>query len=806
MMDRTLANHLSIWGFDQEVMVFRDFSLGQVYQIQGVDISCAEESEANSIKNGLKHFLNGLPAGLSMQFVQEVVSGNDVTIRNHGETLQRDAHPIVQEVTKERIEKLSRRDSEGLLPKHNLYLILRSPFSKTLEKRGIFRKPKALTETLLNFEIERFKRDNANILASLETVGIKAAALSDNEVFRLIYNQWNPSRIFPQELKASLDVRDQVGFSDMILGIDGFSLGKVHHRVISLKNFGEVSVASMAEALRDLPFDSRLFVSIQALDQTKETSQLQTQRRIAYASTVGKRGVSDLDSEAKLSDIESLLTEMIQGGEKVFNLSLNVVLRADNPEDLHHQVSQTLLKLRELSGCEGLEETYGAFDVFMKLSLPNGVSPERSKKVHTSVAADFLQIFAPWTGHETPRLLLTNREGGLLGFDPFSPELTNFNQLVSGGSGSGKSFATSLLISQMLKERPKVFILDIGASYKRLCGALDGQYIDLGIKSGESINPFAIDFNQDEVTEKEGVLDQKVKFLVSLVELMTRENDYSPLNKYQKAQVEMVIREVYRESKDKYPHLSNLKDRLEKHPEVEISRIGKTLSAWCGDSPFGKFVDRDTTIKLSKDIVCFDLKNLDSVPELQAVCLFIITDFIWQKVQKDRTQMKIVVLDEAWRLLQSDSATQFIGDIFRTFRKYRASAIAISQTVDDFSKSKVAQAVLPNSSIKWILRQKGDQEEMRKVLQLNTREMDLVSSLTSVKGQFSECFLMSENKRQVVRIEATPLEYWLSTTDSSDLIEIEKEKAANSGAPDLEILKALALKFPQGSSFKRKGN
>ena len=245
--------------------------------------------------------------------------------------------------------------------------------------------------------------------------------------------------------------------------------------------------------------------------------------------------------------------------------------------------------------------------------------------------------------------------------------------------------------------------------------------------------------------------------------------------------------------------------RLERHPEAEISRLGKTLSVWCGDSPFGKFVDRDTTIKLSKDIVCFDLKNLDSVPELQAVCLFIITDFIWQEVQRDRTQMKIVVLDEAWRLLQSDSATQFIGDIFRTFRKYRASAIAISQTIDDFSKSKVAQAVLPNSSIKWILRQKGDQEEMRKVLELNRREMDLISRLTSIKGQFSECFLMSENKRQVVRIEATPLEYWLFTTDPSDLIEIERETTANPIATNLEILKRLAQKFPKGSSFKTKG-
>ncbi len=797
MKDRTLSNQIELWGFDQEVMVFRDFSLGKAFRLQGVDISCATHEDINTIKNQLRSFLNGLPPGMCLQFIQEVVSGNDLVIKKHADTLKSDALPIVEKITQERTGGLLNLDNEGRLPKHNLYLILRSPFSQRPKPRGFLnRKSPVLTETLLATEIERFKRDCDHAKASLQLSGLKAFELSDADTFGLIYNQWNPGRNLPPAMSGSLDIRDQIGFTDMVLGIDGFSLGKVFHRVISLKNLSEASFASMMETLRSLPFDSRLFVSLESLDQTKETSQLQTQRRIAYASSVGKKGVSDLDSEAKLQDIESLLTEMIQGGEKVFNFSLNVVLRSTSSEDLDFQVALTLSKLRDLAGCEGLEETYGAFDVFMKLALPNGKSPERAKKAHTSVVADFLPIYSAWPGHENPRLLLCNREGGLLGFDPFSPTLSNFNQLVSGGSGSGKSFATNLLISQMLKERPKVFILDIGASYKRLCESLGGQYIDLGIKSGESINPLS--FNDVKVDEH--AFDQKLKFIVSLVEIMTRENDLSPLSKYEKAQVEVAIKKVYEQTGSKEPHLSDLTQKLVSHPETEIARLGKILSTWCGDSPFGKFVDRDTTIKLSKDIVCFDLKNLDSVPELQAVCLFIITDFIWQEVQRDRTQMKIVVLDECWRLLQSDSASQFIGDIFRTFRKYRASAIAISQTVDDFSKSKVAQAVIPNSSIKWILRQKGDQEELKNVLQLNVREMDLVSSLTSIKGQYSESFLMMEDKRQVVRIQATPLEYWLATTDPSDLIEIERAKRARPEASDQEVLENLASLYPKGSS------
>lgn len=273
-------------------------------------------------------------------------------------------------------------------------------------------------------------------------------------------------------------------------------------------------------------------------------------------------------------------------------------------------------------------------------------------------------------------------------------------------------------------------------------------------------------------------MDQKIKFLVALVELMTKEEGRLGLGKLEKAEIEKAVKEVIR-SQPK-AQLSDLMSVLVAHSDPEIKRIGKILGLWCGDSPFGKFVDRPTTVSLKKDVVCFDLKGLDSHPELQAICLFIITDLIWREVQKDRTQMKFTVFDECWRLLQDEAASLFIGDVFRTFRKYRASAIAISQTMDDFSKSKIAAAVMPNSSIKWLLKQKGaNQESLKSALQLNDREMSLVSSLTSEKGFFSEAYLMAEDKRQVVRIESTPLEYWLFTTDPGDIALIETTKQKN---------------------------
>lgn len=100
----------------------------------------------------------------------------------------------------------------------------------------------------------------------------------------------------------------------------------------------------------------------------------------------------------------------------------------------------------------------------------------------TSNLCDMLPVFGPWSGHNEAKILLRSRLGSLVSFNPFASELTNSNQVVSGSYGSGKSFMTNILLMQMLKENPKVFIVDIGGSYKKICENFDGRYlVQLGV-------------------------------------------------------------------------------------------------------------------------------------------------------------------------------------------------------------------------------------------------------------------------------------------------------------------------------------
>ena len=797
MKNKNLCDDLQMWGIEDGFTLFRDNSIGFGLDLSSLDVSCWDDDSINSLSGRMKDFLNGLPSGLDFQFVQDISKTNLVPLE---EDTGKSLDPIIAELVRNRIDKFSKLNLAGELAKPGHRLFVRQPFVSSLaEKSKVlnFRKVEAdeISEERLRSELERTERLRQDIISGLATFGVEAIAIPTDQLVRSIYQQWNPSRPVEIGHYNPDDLRDSIIFSDINKSVAGFSIGEMHHRVISLKNLPDQTFSAMAVTLQNLPFDSRLYLSVHLPEQTKEIESLQTQRRMAYAMVHGKKGVSDIESRAKLEDLEELLCQMIASGEKVFHVSLNIVLRSRSVEELNDNVGETLLAIRGMSGAEGMLESLASYDIFREICIPNARSKERSRRIKSSNLKDLIPIFAPWSGFKNHAIVLRSRSGSLFSFDPFAKELTNANQVISGGSGSGKSYLTNLMINQMLKENPKCFVVDIGGSYQKTCEILDGQYVPLGTAMPLSINPF------DLAPGETAPSDQKIKFIVSLVEMMTKEEGEKRLGRFERAEIELAVQGVYQTQKQ--PRLSDLRNVLLGNSNLETAKIAKILGPWCGDTPFGKFVDRPTTVELEKRIVCFDLKGLESYPDLQAVCLLLITDFVLREVQRDRSEMKFLIFDESWKLLESDSGATFIAEVFRTFRKYYASCIAISQNIDDFARSRAANAIMPNSSTKWILRQKGaDQGRLKEVLSLNDREMELVSSLTQERGKFSEAFLMCEDRRAVVSIESTPFEYWLATTDPRDLALLENMKREMPQVSKLEILKKLAEQHPFGAQTR----
>jgi type IV secretory pathway VirB4 component len=796
-MSAALADRLQIWGFERDYIIFSDGSLGFGLQCVPVDVSTWADDKINAYSERISQFLNSLPPHLDIQFVQDIESGNEQVIDRHRLLAARSKNETAKSLCFERVQGLIEQDTAGRLPVHNLRVFVRRPLTDgLLQKPKLFsseRKFEPIAEERLNRDLQLMDRLKENLIQGLHALDMSARELSSDDVAALLYQQWNPSRRLPFKSYDPEEVRQSLLFSDIGVGISGFVIGTTYFRTLSLKSLPDQTFSCMASTLRELPFKSRLSVSIHVPDQTKEIESLQTQRRIAYSMVVGKKtGVSDIESAAKFQDLETLLEQMIAQGQKVFHVSLTVLLQHEDEAELEAQVDAVLAKFRELGGAEAMVETLAAFDIFSQVALPNARSKERAKKVKTSNLCDLIPLYGPWPGHETPTILLKSRMGSLLSFNPFDSSLSNANQLVSGGSGSGKSFMTNLLLLQMLKENPKVFFVDIGGSYKKLSENLGGQYVEFGVNDNLSVSPF------DLAPGETAPSSHKIKFLLGLVELMTKEEDVERLPKLARAEIEEAIQQVYRDHKQ--PKMSDLRALLLRHPDQQIQLYGKILASWCGNTPYGKFIDRQTTVELRNDVVAFDLKGLESYPDLQGVCLYIITDLVWREVQRDRSRMKFLVFDECWKLLKNDAGLDFMEEVFRTFRKYNASAIAISQDLNDFLSSKISAALLPNCSVKWVLMQnQSDFTKMTEALGLNENEVALIQSLRQKKGEYSEAFLLAGSERRTIAvIEPTALELWIATTDPRDLAMIDQVRSDNPGLPQIEILKMLAIKFPRG--------
>lgn len=793
-----LADRLEVWGFEGDVVIFADGSCGFALELVPLDVSCWTDEELNGLALKLQQFLNGLPETIDIQFVQEIKGGNDLLLQKYENTLEQTKNPMAKELAGERIETLKELDAEGQLPVNGLKVFVCKKFNKgLLDRPKLFSKPKDfedVAEGRLAKEIKSAHRIREDISHSLENLGIQLNTIVAEELLREMYEQWNPMRSIELNDYNPENIREGLLYTDVVQSKKGFSLYNMEYRVLSLKNLPDYTFSAIASRLRELPFDSKAFLSIHVPNQQEEINSLQTQRRVAFSlASSNREGVSDIDSNAKLNDLEAILEEMISQGERIFHTSLNIILRAEDEDLLESYVAQALGVLRELAGAEGLVESYAAFEIFSQLSIPNARCRERSRRMKTSNLADLLPVYGSWPGHKEPSILLRTRMGSLLNFNPFQAG-PNANQLISGGSGSGKSFLTNLLILQSLKANPKVYFVDIGGSYQKLCENLQGQYIPLGVDQNITINPFDLKLGENYPSS------HQIKFLVGLVELMTKEEGQERLSKLVRAELEICIRELYDNCET--PRLSELKKLLHASGEVEVKRLAKVLTPWCGETPFGQFVDQKTNVSLHSNIVAFDLKGLESFPELQTVCLYLITNLIWMEIQRDRYLEKYLIFDECWSLLKDPAACDFIESVFRTCRKYYTSAVALSQAVDDFAKSSIADAILPNCSIKWVLiQQQSNSESLKNILQLNDTEIAIIKSLNQKKGEYSEAFLMSNKERALAVIEATPIEMWLATTHPKDLALVEEMEARFPELSKFEILKKLAKEYPRGASI-----
>ena len=102
--------------------------------------------------------------------------------------------------------------------------------------------------------------------------------------------------------------------------------------------------------------------------------------------------------------------------------------------------------------------------------------------------AHLLPFYGALRGTSSPDLLLVNRRGEPVTFSVFDSTVAPHG-IVAGVSGSGKSVFANNLIMSVARRGARVFVLDRGNSYRKLCEMLGGTYVAFDPRHPRSINP-----------------------------------------------------------------------------------------------------------------------------------------------------------------------------------------------------------------------------------------------------------------------------------------------------------------------------
>ena len=832
--EHLLAKQLPYWDFHEDIVALSDGSLCLGLKLTGVSIETWDFERINRLTIDLRAFLNGLPDGLEASFAVEMNSEYADVIAAHESLKGDDAN--IRWIAEARVSALKAQMNSGALARAHLYLFVYRRFEgggRGSFFSSLFRSPKQF-QAVRRDQHEKAGRELRQSVetceATLRAMGIEGKRLEAHEAWELIYRFLNPKRsksltaphqslahrdqdFTAEELKVVPELthqtpREQLVFSDVIQGAEAFFCDGFYHRVLTLKTMPEETHASMIGRFMQLPFHFWLDVHLKVPEQSKELSDLQQKRRMAHSMSASQGGrATDLESEAQLSSTEELLRELINTGQKIFYFQTTLLLRASNQDELDSMTKTALQKFRELSGAEGLAETVAGFKVF-KTVLPLGnVQSVRPKRVKTDNLADFVPIYEPYSGRGVrPVCLFHNRASGLVSYDPFDgSRLPNFNALVTGSSGAGKSAINNLILAQAMTQKPITFVIDIGGSYRKLCEFLNGQYIDIGpAKDGEerrAINPFELPPGDTEPSS------QKVKFLVTLCESMFTDTNEEKLPRLSRSLLEESVIETYKRAQGRrVPTFSDFRKVLESSPEGELRNFAKMLYPWTGERAYGQLLDRQNELDLNSDFVVFDLKGLSSYPDLQAVMILIITDYIVGKIESSSPayygRKKRILMDECWELLKGPAANAMEYWV-RTLRKAAAGITFITQGLEEIVAHSIGPAILGNTATKLILMQRGDLEPVRRILKLNDQEVALISSLRQQKGTFSEAFMVANEDRAVIRVYPTPLEYWLVTSDRDDNAALEEYRRLNPDKKIAEAIYEMAIRYPKGVALGR---
>lgn len=502
--------------------------------------------------------------------------------------------------------------------------------------------------------------------------------------------------------------------------------------------------------------------------------------------TLGKAS-SQIDKQTHLESLQILLEGLQNDNEVFFDTTLIITAYDKDKETTNKKYVRR--KLREMgfrfSEMFGRQiETYFSenINIFNKTGISRGINS-------SSIAATF-PFISNAILDDNGLLIGENKLPTFVDFFKRDNERVNSNTVIIGKSGSGKSYATKMLLANLASDNAKIFILDPENEYSHLANNLKGRVLDVSSSKNGRINPFHIIMSLDDENQdgSSNSFYSHLQFLEEFFRLILQGINPDSLELLNKVIVETYNKKGITAKTDlttlrakDYPIFQDLAEEIDRRIENEKDEYNlscyKVLSNYMSKFRRGgrnsALWNGFTTFNPTENFVCFNFQKLLANKNnlIGNAQMLLVLKWLDNEVIKNRdyntlfgTDRKIVVaIDEAHVFIDEKFpiALDFMYQLAKRIRKYNGMQIVITQNVKDFVGSpeiaRKSSAIINVSQYSFIFSlSPNDMSDLctlyEKAGQINENETDNIVNLP--RG--SAFLITGPANRTNISIVATP--------------------------------------------------
>jgi type IV secretion system protein VirB4 len=494
--------------------------------------------------------------------------------------------------------------------------------------------------------------------------------------------------------------------------------------MVSLKEYAPMTSSGIFDGFLQMPIEMVITQSFSFSNRQVAIGKMQLQQnRMIQAED---KAVSQIQEISEALD-------MAMSGRIGFGLHhLTIMCTEDSPKKLDNVLNQVMVELSN-TGMQPIREKINMEPCFWGQLPGNGGFIIRKATVNTLNLASFCSL------HNYPIGKVSGNHWGdavtVLNTTSGTPYFFNFHlrdvghTTIIGPTGSGKTILMNFLCAQSQKFNCRMFFFDKDRGAEIFIRSIDGVYsvIDPGRKCG--FNPLKLSENG----ENKNFLLEWLKLLVSVNGEKLTSEDIKVLNSavegnYRLKYEDRVLRNIV-------PFLGI---------ETEGS-LASRISLWHGNGSHANVFDNDDDILDFNKAKNFGFEMAELLQNTTALGPVLL--YIFHRINSSLDgRPTMIVLDEAWALIDNPIFAPKIKDWLKVLRKLNAMVIFATQSVEDASKSDISDTLIQQTATQIFLPNLKATEVYKTGFMLSEREYSLIK--TTDPG--SRYFLLKQGTDAVV--------------------------------------------------------